>query len=149
MFFKKNGTISFINSKAIIQFDKNGNVMSTNIEEKKVQTITDVQNEIDSKTKEKQNLEQKRDSDDFKHKNISTTINGLKQTYKRPKTADELSESINKINVTSCALAAIQPFNRYIAPIVTKNEISLFFDILLLTKNNVIPSIHDNKHVVK
>ena len=98
MIIKKNGTISFINSKAIIQFDKNGNVMSTNIEEKKVQTITDVQNEIDSKTKEKQNLEQKRDSDDFKHKNISTTINGLKQTYKRPKTADELSESINKIN---------------------------------------------------
>ena len=54
---------------------------------------------------------------------------------------------INSMNVTSCALAAIYGFSTYIAPIVTINDITLFFVSFSVTKNSDIPNMHDSMHV--
>src|SRR5690606_2469832 len=101
MYFKNDGTISHINSKGKVEFDKNGNVKSTELEKDKVGTKSDVQADIDHKTKFKQELENKRDSEDFKYKeSVTSDPLGRKIKTKKLKTAEELKESTDKINKT-------------------------------------------------
>jgi hypothetical protein len=96
MLFDKEGNISYSDGNAVVNFDKNGNVISENTNEVKAQKKeADIQSKKDSIAL----FEKTRDAEDFKY----ITVNeydalGNKKKVRRLKTAQELKESTDKIN---------------------------------------------------
>jgi len=94
--FKKDGSIVYIDGFNLIDFDKNGNVISENTKEVKAQ---ETQNTIKSLKESIISFENLRDSEAFKYKEI-TQISPLgdKTKIKVLKTEQELKASTDKIN---------------------------------------------------
>ena len=96
MYFKSDGSISYVKDGVIVQFDKNGNVVSENTKQAKSEKL---KNEIEGKRSSIKFLEETRDSDSFKYKEATEfDALGNRKKVKRLKTAQELKESTDKIN---------------------------------------------------
>jgi hypothetical protein len=98
MYFNADGSIAYVTSKGIVNFDKNGNVISENTKEVKVEE----QNlEIKSRKQSIKDLENLRDSKEFKYitvKEYDPSNPLVKRSVKRLKNPKELKESTDKIN---------------------------------------------------
>jgi N12 class adenine-specific DNA methylase len=96
MYFEANGVIKYRKDGNVVEFDRNGNVISENTkqvaqENKKI--------EIEATKSSIASLEKTRDSEAFKYKEVTETdILGNKKKVKRLKTPQELKESTDKIN---------------------------------------------------
>ncbi len=88
MYFKKDGSISYIKGDVIVKFDKNGNVISENTKEAAQNKI---KNEIQSKKYSIEELKKTRDSEDFKYKKITETDSiGNKKKVRKLKNDNKL-----------------------------------------------------------
>jgi len=109
MYFKADGSISYVKNGVIVTFDKDGNIISENTKEaadeaRKIK----IQGAKDSISL----LEQKRDSDDFRYKEVTETdAIGNRKKVKKLKSPQELKDSTDKINAvidkTKAELAAL------------------------------------------
>lgn len=96
MYFKADGSISYVSADGIVTFDKNGDVISEDTKEtaqKKKETA------IQARKDSIADLEKTRDSEGFKYKTVTETdMMGNKKSVKKLKTTQELKESTDKIN---------------------------------------------------
>lgn len=96
LLFNQDGSISYFDGDVKVSFDKNGNVISENTKEAKQKAAN---SEIEGKKLAISNFEKRRDSEDFKYKEVvETDVLGNKKKVKRLKTPQELKESTDKIN---------------------------------------------------
>jgi hypothetical protein len=96
VYFKEDGSISYIKGDVIVEFDKNGDVISENTKEA---TENKRKIEIEGKKESIASLKKTKDSEDFKYKTVTETdAIGNKKKVRRLKTEQELKESTDKIN---------------------------------------------------
>ena len=96
LFFAHDGTITFINHDAIIKFDKDGNVLESNIRVKnELNEVESFKSKIDDLIKMKEDLINFKNSERFKTKTV-TDLFGNTRTI--PKSKDELAKAIRNID---------------------------------------------------
>ena len=96
MYFKADGSISYIKDGVIVEFDKNGNVISENTKQAAAEKV---KYDIEGRKSAIKLLEETRDSEDFKYKTVTEfDAIGNRKKVRRLKTAEELKESTDKIN---------------------------------------------------
>jgi len=96
MYFESDGTIKFRKDGVVVEFDRDGNVLSENTQSAKSEKA---KIEIEAKKASIQFLKDTRDSDAFKYKEVTEYDKlGNRKKVKRLKTDAELKESTNKIN---------------------------------------------------
>ena len=96
MYFEVDGVIKYRKDGNVVEFDRNGNVVSENTQNVKSEKA---KTEIEGRKKSIQFLKDTRDSDAFKYKEETEFDKlGNRKKIKRLKTDEELKESTNKIN---------------------------------------------------
>lgn len=94
--FNGNGEIKFIDSNNIVEFDKDGNVIKSDLANKE-RTKTDIESDIDNKEKLKQDLINKKNSEDFKYKSTKGGVRRLKTDAELKESHKKIDEAISKL----------------------------------------------------